>query len=77
MWKQMLNTELLEIQMDESNQFFELRLNSNKRNDRAVVRLNHADLIQLMHTLLEINRTFRGDIPYFASTERVIAYSTS
>jgi hypothetical protein len=78
MWKLMLTTELLEIQMNELEQLFELKLRGGKRKqDTAVVRLNQADLIQLVHILLEINRTFRGDVPYFSPSVTVLEKSTS
>ncbi|MBD0381007.1 hypothetical protein [Paenibacillus sedimenti] len=70
MWKRMLKTELLEIRMDESNRLFEVQLYGNIEDTIPVVRLGHADLIELMHTLLEINRTFRGDLPYYAAGEK-------
>ncbi|NOU76649.1 hypothetical protein GC098_35715 [Paenibacillus sp. LMG 31458] len=69
MWKQMLLTEQLEIQMDESNHLLEVRLSRTEQEETAIVRLNHAELIQILHTLLEINRSFRGDISYFHSVQ--------
>ncbi|MGO4273958.1 hypothetical protein AB4Z22_29685 [Paenibacillus sp. TAF58] len=65
MWKQMLLMEQLEIQMDESNHLFEVKLSRTEQKETAIVQLNHAELIQILHTLLEINRSFRGDISYF------------
>ncbi|MEW9700343.1 hypothetical protein [Paenibacillus sp. SI8] len=73
----MLKTELLEIQMDEQAQLFELKLGGQTRHESLTVRLNQADLIQLMHTLLEINRIFRGDVPYFSCTERVLEHAVT
>ncbi|MCY9670579.1 hypothetical protein M5X11_37800 [Paenibacillus alginolyticus] len=72
MWKQMLLTEQLEIQMDESNHLFEVRLRRTEQEDTAAVRLSHAELIQILHTLLEINRSFRGDISYFHSAQVMV-----
>ena len=69
MWKQMLLTEQLEIQMDESNHLLEVRLNRTEQEETATVRLNHTELIQILHTLLEINRSFRGDTSYFQSEQ--------
>lgn len=69
MWKQMLLTEQLEILMDESNLQLEVRLIITEKEKANVVRLTHAELMQLMHTLLEINRSFRGDIAYFHSVQ--------
>jgi hypothetical protein len=69
MWKQMLLTEQLEIQMDESNHLLEVKLSRTEQEETAIVQLNHAELIQIMHTLLEINRSFRGDISYFHSEQ--------
>lgn len=72
MWQKMLLTEQLEIQMDESNHLFEVRLRRIEQEDTAAVRLNHAELIQILHTLLEINRSFRGDISYFHSVQVMV-----
>ncbi|MDQ0897375.1 MULTISPECIES: hypothetical protein [unclassified Paenibacillus] len=76
MWKQMLLTEQLEIQMDESNHLLEVRLSRTEQEETAIVRLNHAELIQILHTLLEINRSFRGDISYFHSVQVQVKHSS-
>ncbi|MFD0695896.1 hypothetical protein ACFQZT_17600 [Paenibacillus sp. GCM10027628] len=69
MWKQMLKTELLEIRMDESNRLFEVQISGSKKHAMPAVRLGQADLMELIQTLLEINRVFRGDVPYYATCE--------
>jgi hypothetical protein len=65
MWDQMLITDQLEIHMDKSNHLLELKLSNHDKEESATVQLSHAELIQLLHTILEINRSFRGDIAYY------------
>ncbi|MDR6549034.1 hypothetical protein [Paenibacillus qinlingensis] len=65
MWELMLANEQLEIYMDEANLRLEIRIKSEKYTDPFTLRMNYTDLTQLIHTLLEINRSFRGDIPFF------------
>jgi|GEM_PF-2974688 len=70
MWKSMLKTSRLEIQMEAASQVVEVTLQDAGETGEAevagtAIRLSHAELMQVMHTLLEINRTFRGDEIYF------------
>ncbi|CAN7411884.1 hypothetical protein [Paenibacillus sp. LjRoot56] len=65
MWELMLATEQLEVYMDEVNLRLEIRLKSERDSSPLTIRMNHTDLTQLIYTLLEINRSFRGDIPFF------------
>ncbi|CAH1217836.1 hypothetical protein PAECIP111891_04647 [Paenibacillus allorhizoplanae] len=65
MWELMLATEQLDIYMDEVNLRLEIRLKSERDSTPLTIRMNHTDLTQLIYTLLEINRSFRGDIPFF------------
>ncbi|KRE69791.1 hypothetical protein [Paenibacillus sp. Soil750] len=65
MWELMLATEQLEVYMDEVNLRLEIRLKSERDSSPITIRMNHTDLTQLIYTLLEINRSFRGDIPFF------------
>lgn len=65
MWELMLATEQLDIYMDEVNLKLEIRIKSDRDLVPLVIRMNHTDLTQLIYTLLEINRSFRGDIPFF------------
>ncbi|MCY9656397.1 hypothetical protein P5G65_15045 [Paenibacillus chondroitinus] len=66
MWEEMLLTEQLNIHMDKANHMLELKLRDHEQEDTfSTVQLSHAELILLLHTLLEVNRCFRGDIPYF------------
>ena len=67
MWELMLATEQLDIYMDEANLRLEIRIKQNRQDvSTFTIRMNHTDLTQLiLHTLLEINRSFRGDIPFF------------
>ncbi|MCD1259282.1 hypothetical protein B5M42_010575 [Paenibacillus athensensis] len=67
MWKSMLKTNRLEIQMEALSQVVEVKLQEAGAVETpgTAIRLSHAELMQVMHTLLEINRTFRGDETYF------------
>ncbi|SDO30192.1 hypothetical protein SAMN04487897_111121 [Paenibacillus sp. yr247] len=65
MWEQMLLTDQIEIQMDKFDHLLELKLSNHEKEEAATVRLSHAELILLLHTLLEVNRSFRGDISYY------------
>lgn len=65
MWELMLATEQLDIYMDEVNLKLEIRIKSERDVAPLIIRMNHTDLTQLIYTLLEINRSFRGDIPFF------------
>lgn len=66
MWEEMLLTEQLSIHMDKSSHRLELKLREHECEDTvSAVQLSQAELTQLLHTLLEINRCFRGDIAYF------------
>jgi hypothetical protein len=65
MWELMLATEQLDIYMDEVNLKLEIRIKSERDLPPFTIRMNHTDLTQLIYTLLEINRSFRGDIPFF------------
>lgn len=65
MWELMLATEQLDIYMDEANLRLEIRIQTDKTLAPFTIRMNYTDLTQLIHTLLEINRSFRGDIPFF------------
>ena len=67
MWEQMLETEQLDIYMDEVNLRLEIRIKSESALSPLTIRMNHTDLTQLIHTLLEISRSFRGDVPFFYS----------
>jgi hypothetical protein len=65
MWELMLATEQLDIYMDEANVRLEIRIKTENTLAPLTIRMSHSDLTQLIHTLLEINRSFRGDIPFF------------
>ncbi|MNR04711.1 hypothetical protein D3C85_1206940 [compost metagenome] len=65
MWEQMLETEQLDIYMDEANLRLEIRMKSESNLSPLTIRMSHTDLTQLIHTLLEISRSFRGDVPFF------------
>ncbi|OCT12134.1 hypothetical protein A8709_30240 [Paenibacillus pectinilyticus] len=65
MWKLMLQTEQFDVHMDEANLLLEIRILTGDHVAPVTVRMCHADLTQLLHTLLEINRSFRGDIAFF------------
>lgn len=65
----MLATEQLDIYMDEANLRLEIRVKNDKSLAPFTIRMNQTDLTQLIHTLLEINRSFRGDIPFFHTVQ--------
>jgi hypothetical protein len=69
MWELMLATEQLDIYMDEVNLRLELRIKNEKSLTPFIIRMNQTDLTQLIYTLLEINRSFRGDIPFYHTVQ--------
>lgn len=69
MWEELLLSNKLDVHMDRTNLLLQLTLH-NKEEDASTsappkVQLSHAELVQLLHTVLEANRCFRGDIAYF------------
>ncbi|UKS23939.1 hypothetical protein LOZ80_20055 [Paenibacillus sp. HWE-109] len=60
MWEQVLLTDQLHIQMNTRHQVLELTLNHSQK-PASTIRINHSELTLLLHTLLEVNRQFRGD----------------
>lgn len=65
MWKLMLQTEQFDIHMDEAKLLLEIRIRTGENGTPVIVQMSHADLTEMIHTLLEINRSFRGDIAFF------------
>lgn len=65
MWKPMLHTEQFDIHMNEAELLLRISIYAGEQSAHAMVHLSYADLTQMLHTLLEINRSFRGDISFF------------
>ncbi|TXK85971.1 hypothetical protein [Paenibacillus sp. N3.4] len=61
----MLQTKQIEICMHMFDKKVVLKLNDSDKGSTLITQLDHAELIELIHTLLEINRSFRGDIPFY------------
>ncbi|MEC0229206.1 hypothetical protein [Paenibacillus alba] len=61
MWEQVLLTDQLQLQMDPTQRVLELKLNQQEEAEAGRIRLSHAELTLLLHSLLEVSRKFRGD----------------
>ncbi|WNR43066.1 hypothetical protein [Paenibacillus roseipurpureus] len=65
MWKLMLHTEQFDIHMHEAELVLRISIYAGEQAAPVTVHMSYADLTEMLHTLLEINRTFRGDISFF------------
>ncbi|UJF31522.1 hypothetical protein [Paenibacillus hexagrammi] len=65
MWKPMLHTDRMDIQMNTENQIMEIKLAAQDPSSPVSIQLNHAEVIEMIQAMLEINRNFRGDKAYF------------
>lgn len=64
MWESVLKTEQLEIQVHPEKKTIRFQAGSQTRQEEGVV-LSQAELFELMHTFLTINRAFNKETMYF------------
>lgn len=65
MWKLMLHTEQFDVHMNEAELLLKITIFTGEQAAPVTVHMSYGDLTQMLHTLLEINRSFRGDISFF------------
>ncbi|RTE10362.1 hypothetical protein [Paenibacillus whitsoniae] len=63
--KEMLRTEQFYIQMDELKHTLEIGFTGEANEPLRSLNLSHAELTQLLYTLLDVSSVFRGDTAYF------------
>lgn len=65
MRKEMLRTEQFYVHMDDMAHILEIGFTGTASEPPQTVSLSHAELTQLLYTLLDVSSAFRGDTAYF------------
>ncbi|MFE5317250.1 hypothetical protein ACFQ88_00955 [Paenibacillus sp. NPDC056579] len=66
MWESVLKKEQWEIQVDQDHKSILLHVSTNAANNEKIsLQLDQAELFELLHTFLSINRSFNNETMYY------------
>jgi hypothetical protein len=66
MWESLWTNERWEVQMNTADKLFALVVNAQGSEDSMRLQFNQTELYELLQAILEVNRTFLGERPFFA-----------